>query len=286
MPQAFIGNDLENPQQMTMDAAQNLYVSDWGKSNQVKVFSPSGKFLRSIGSAGVVVAGPYDPKLMHRPKGITIDDRDQLWVAEEDFQPKRVSVWGLDGQLLRTFDGPVTYGGGGNLDPKDKTLFYLDEMTFRLNWTTGESRPSKSTTVRNRVSPNLSQQFRGKSQMHHFKSKAAATRRRAPVRVQIFPSTSQAANISPMPTTPVPRPGRLLRAFGSIGMEWRCQLPHLEGLIYGSCSRVPLSDPASRHPQIGPMRKTRWIYQATHSFGRTSMAMASPSGGGHRSTRE
>ena len=140
MPQTFIGNDLENPQQMTMDAAQNLYVSDWGKSNQVKVFSPSGKFLRSIGLAGVVVAGPYDPKLMHRPKGITIDDRDQLWVAEEDFQPKRVSVWGLDGQLLRTFDGPVTYGGGGNLDPKDKTLFYLDGMTFRLNWTTGESR--------------------------------------------------------------------------------------------------------------------------------------------------
>jgi hypothetical protein len=138
-PVPFIANELENPQQMTVDAAQNLYVSDWGTSNQVKVFSPSGAFLRSIGSAGVVESGPYDPKLMHHPKGITIDDRNQLWVAEEDFQPKRVSVWNLDGQLARAFYGPPTYGGGGNLDPKDKTLFYLDGMTFRLNWTTGES---------------------------------------------------------------------------------------------------------------------------------------------------
>jgi hypothetical protein len=95
--------------------------------------------LGSIGAAGVPASGPYDSKLMHHPKGITIDSRNQLWVAEEDFQPKRVSLWSLDGRLLRAFYGPVTYGGGGNLDPKDKTLFYLDGMTFRLNWTTGES---------------------------------------------------------------------------------------------------------------------------------------------------
>ncbi len=138
-PQVFIGEDLEGPQQMTMDSAQNLYVSDWGASNQVKVFSPSGKILRSIGKAGMVASGPYEPQLMHHPKGITVDSRDQLWVAEEDFQPKRVSVWSLHGRLLRAFYGPPSYGGGGNLDPKDKTLFYLDGMTFRLNWRTGES---------------------------------------------------------------------------------------------------------------------------------------------------
>jgi len=139
VPQVFIDQGLEDPQQMTMDAERNLYLSDWGKSNQVKAFSPSGKLLHTIGSEGIVVSGPYDPKLMHHPKGITIDDRNQLWVTEQDFQPKRVSVWGLEGRLLRAFYGPVTYGGGGNLDPKDKTLFYLDGMTFRLNWTTGES---------------------------------------------------------------------------------------------------------------------------------------------------
>jgi hypothetical protein len=130
---------LEDPQAMTMDSAKNFYVSDWGKSNQVKVFSPSGQLLRAIGNPGVVASGPYNPLLMHHPRGIAIDSRNQLWVAEEDFQPKRISVWSLDGKLLRAFYGPPTYGGGGNLDPKDKTLFYLDGMTFRLNWDTGKS---------------------------------------------------------------------------------------------------------------------------------------------------
>jgi hypothetical protein len=138
-PEVIVGEGLEDPQQVTMDNERNLYISDWGTSNQVKTFSPQGKFLGSIGAAGVPASGPYNPKLMHHPKGITIDSRDQLWVAEEDFQPKRVSLWSLDGRLLRAFYGPVTYGGGGNLDPRDKTLFYLDGMTFRLNWATGES---------------------------------------------------------------------------------------------------------------------------------------------------
>ena len=138
-PQVFIEAGLDHPQQLTMDAEQHLYVSDWGTSNQVKVFSASGEFLHAIGSGGVVASGPYDPTLMHHPKGITIDSRSQLWVAEEDFQPKRVSVWNLEGGLLRAFYGPATYGGGGNLDPRDKTLFYLDGMTFRLNWETGEN---------------------------------------------------------------------------------------------------------------------------------------------------
>src|ERR1700730_15966255 len=139
MPEVIVGEGLEDPQQVTMDNKRNLYISDWGTSNQVKIFSPQGKFLGSIGAAGLPVSGPYNPKLMHHPKGITIDTRNQLWVAEEDFQPKRVSLWSLDGRLFRAFYGPVTYGGGGDLDPRDKTLFYLDGMTFRLNWATGES---------------------------------------------------------------------------------------------------------------------------------------------------
>ena len=138
-PQVLIADGLQDPQQLTMDSDSNLYVSDWGASNQVRVFSPTGKLIHAIGTAGVPAPGPYDPTLMHHPKGIAIDSRNQLWVAEEDFQPKRVSVWGLNGSLVHAFYGPPPYGGGGNLDPRDKTLFYMDGMTFRLNWNSGES---------------------------------------------------------------------------------------------------------------------------------------------------
>ena len=82
-------------------------------------------------------AGPYDPNHMNSPNGLAIDGRRQLWVAETDFQPKRVSVWTLEGKLLKAFYGPAEYGGGGALDPRDKTRFYYHGMEFKLDWQRG-----------------------------------------------------------------------------------------------------------------------------------------------------
>ena len=98
-PEVLVAEGLEDPQQLALDAGGNVYVSDRGDSHQVKVFNAEGKFLRAIGHAGAPKAGPYDPDHMNNPNGLTIDANDQLWVAETDFQPKRVSVWTLDGKL-------------------------------------------------------------------------------------------------------------------------------------------------------------------------------------------
>ena len=58
--------------------------------------------------------------------------------------PKRVSIWTLDGRLVRAMYGPNWYGGGGAIDPVDKTRFYLHGngggMEFRLDWGQGASR--------------------------------------------------------------------------------------------------------------------------------------------------
>lgn len=136
-PTVLVTEGLEDPQTIALDRQGSIYISDWGKSHQVKVFSPKGLLLRSIGHAGEPQAGPYDPSHMNHPKGITIDSRERLWVAEEDFQPKRVSVWTLEGQLVCAFYGPSEYGGGGKLDPEDKTRFYYHGMEFRLDWNQG-----------------------------------------------------------------------------------------------------------------------------------------------------
>ncbi len=130
---------LEDPQHVALDPDGNLYVSDRGASHQVKVFTPEGKPLRTIGVPGAPRAGPYDPNHLNNPAGIAIDSRRQLWVTENDFQPKRVSVWSLDGKLLRAVLGPAEYGGGGKIDPKDKTRFYYHGMEFRLDWEKGTS---------------------------------------------------------------------------------------------------------------------------------------------------
>lgn len=134
----IVADQLEAPQQLALDSAGNIYVSDWGKSHQVKVFSAEGKFLRAIGTAGAPVVGPYDANHMNHPHGLTIDAQGRLWVAEHNFYPKRISIWeAASGKLLRAFYGPPQYGGGGTIDAQDKSRFLYGGMEFRIDWASG-----------------------------------------------------------------------------------------------------------------------------------------------------
>lgn len=146
-PEVLVATGLQDPQQLALDAQGNIYISDWGTAHQVKVCSPAGKPLRAIGTAGAPKAGPYDPNRMQHPYGITITSDNRLWVAEQDFLPKRVSVWTLDGKLVTDFIGPAQYGGGGNIDPQDRTRFYYNRqysgsMELKLDWEKGTAQVS------------------------------------------------------------------------------------------------------------------------------------------------
>ena len=130
---------LEDPSGITVDATGTIYVSDQGSSNQVKVFSQAGIPLRVIGHSGAPRGGPYDPLHMNHPKGLAVDSNRRIWVTEDDFQPKRVSVWNQDGTLWKAFYGPAQYGGGGAVDPQDASRFSYDGMEFHIDWDTGSS---------------------------------------------------------------------------------------------------------------------------------------------------
>jgi hypothetical protein len=140
----LISSELEDPQCIALDRSGKIYISDHGQSHQVKIFQSTGKLLGTIGKAGPPSAGTYDPNHMNHPKGITLFEEngsESLWVAEEDFQPKRVSVWSLDGKLLDAFYGPSIYGGGGYFDPQDSSRFYHNGMEFNVDWKTGKNKP-------------------------------------------------------------------------------------------------------------------------------------------------
>ena len=103
--------------------------------NQVKVFDATGKFIRAIGTPRTI--GKHDQQAMRCPMGVAIDANDRLWVCEWDMLPKRISVWSRDGKLIREFIGAHKYGGGGTLDPGDKSQMVYDGMVFKLDWENG-----------------------------------------------------------------------------------------------------------------------------------------------------
>ncbi|HBC87668.1 MAG TPA: hypothetical protein DCZ94_11985 [Lentisphaeria bacterium] len=142
-PEILVAKGLDQPVQLTVDDADTMFISDRGTSHQIKIFTAAGKQMRSIGKAGLPKAGPYDPMHMNNPAGLTIDNKGRLWVTEQDEYPKRVSVWQFDGVFVNAFYGPAEYGGGGMLDPQDKTLFYYKGMEFKLDWDKGTNKLTK-----------------------------------------------------------------------------------------------------------------------------------------------
>jgi hypothetical protein len=149
--ETLLSAELEDPRRLAQSADGLLYVSDWGRSHQVKVFSPDGRLIRTIGAPGGPQEGPYNERRMHHPNGLALDAEGQLWVAEYDYAPKRLSHWTPQDSLIQAFYGPPRYGGGGVLDPADSTRFYYATVRrlhagirFKLDW---ESRISKPESI-------------------------------------------------------------------------------------------------------------------------------------------
>ncbi|MEO8350170.1 MAG: hypothetical protein ABI680_00475 [Chthoniobacteraceae bacterium] len=138
--EVLIASGLEDPHGITLDAQGRIYISDRGAAHQVKVFSADGKLTAKIGKPGVPAAGAYDERRMNNPNGLAVDGEGNVWVTEDDYQPKRVSVWSGDGKLLRAYYGPGEYGGGGTLDSRDQRRFFYRGMEFALDWKEGTNR--------------------------------------------------------------------------------------------------------------------------------------------------
>ncbi len=134
----LVDHDLDAPHDVTTDKSGSIYVSDWGRSFQVKVFSSAGKYLRAIGiKGGRPWIGAWNRNGMLLPRGLAVTDAGQLWVAEDDASPNRVSVWNAaSGAFVRDYIGPTPYGGGGHFwaDPKDASTILAQGALFHVDY--------------------------------------------------------------------------------------------------------------------------------------------------------
>lgn len=120
---------LNAPFAVVEDQAGNLYVSDLGKSQQLKVFSPDGKLVRSVGrEGGRPWQGAYDSKSLDflMPVGLAIDKNDTLLIGESS-PPKVFSRLSLpELELTDRWYGAPTYWTSTFPMPDDpRNIFYM-----------------------------------------------------------------------------------------------------------------------------------------------------------------
>ena len=142
-------NDLILPTDLAFDRHGKLYVFDNAPDrHHVRVYDASnGKLLRTIGTDGGFKPGAWDATRMGDVTAIGVDQEDQLWVVENQYWPKRVSVWSIDGKFKKELLGNTAYGGGGVLDPEDKSRLFYGSLEFEIDWKTRESRLKNLTTL-------------------------------------------------------------------------------------------------------------------------------------------
>jgi len=148
-------DDPIKPLAIAADKDNNIYVYDGDDSClNVQVYDSNGNKVRTIGKPGGHVVGKWNPEEIGFPNthvAMAIDKNSHLWIVEQTKTPKRISEWTTDGKFLRDFLGNTEYGGGGCLDPYDKTKVYYPDvsngkygvMEFQLDWKTHKTKISK-----------------------------------------------------------------------------------------------------------------------------------------------
>jgi len=131
----FLTPGVEKATALTIDHVGNILVADMGHDSQVKAFTPQNKLSYTVGKkGGRQLSGVFDPQGMMRVSSVAVDAQNQVWVTENWEYPRRVSVWGKDGKLIRDYIGNTGYSGYGSfLHDYDPTLAYWGPTEMKLN---------------------------------------------------------------------------------------------------------------------------------------------------------
>lgn len=121
--------DLDAPYAVAVGKNGNIYVSDLGKSQQIKEFSTDGKLLKCLGrKGGRPWQGQFDPKdkTFLMPAGLALDGQGNVLVAEAS-PPKIISrVDVSNGDILNRWYGPGVYWNSTWPMPDDpRHIFYM-----------------------------------------------------------------------------------------------------------------------------------------------------------------
>lgn len=120
---------------MTTDHDNNILIADVGNDMQVKAYSPDGKLIYTCGQkGGRPIRGKFNPEAMIDMASVAVDSKGQIWVTESWDFPRRISVWGKNGKLVRDYIGNTGYAGTGcYLHDQDPNLAYIGPIEVKLD---------------------------------------------------------------------------------------------------------------------------------------------------------
>ena len=126
---------LRHPVDIAIGPGGEMCIADDGPDRQVKVFGPGSNFLYACGKrGGRPIRGKFDPQAIVSIKNIDCDTQGNVWVVEDTSLPRRVSVWGKDGRLVRDYIGNTGYSGTCSyLHDSDPTLGYYGPVEMKLD---------------------------------------------------------------------------------------------------------------------------------------------------------
>ncbi|NQT19248.1 MAG: hypothetical protein HQ592_06055, partial [Planctomycetes bacterium] len=118
-------SDLSQAGLIDFDANGRLYAYDHDPERRVvRVYDDKGKYLHNIGTPGPKKDGPWDPTSLAEVCAMSVDDAGGIWMVYPHENPRRVTKFKTDGTFVKELLGNTHYGGGGTLDPYDKTRLY------------------------------------------------------------------------------------------------------------------------------------------------------------------
>jgi len=130
------------PAGLTLDPEGRIYISDQDQEI-IRVLDATGKEVSTIGHAGGVHPGPYDPLTFTNPEGLVVLD-GLLWVTEnERWTPKRFAAFDVkSGQMVHQFFGPTNYGAqGAGMDDQNEKYWIGQGTLFELDFEKKTSKP-------------------------------------------------------------------------------------------------------------------------------------------------
>jgi DNA-binding beta-propeller fold protein YncE len=121
-------NPLVSPQCVTVDAQDNIYVTD-SEAGKIFVFDPNGKFQRAIGAL------KYGEGYFKRPTGIAVDSAAQR-IYVSDTLRNQIFLMDMQGSVLKRIGKPGTGDGEFNFPTElrldGNNLAVVDAMNFRV----------------------------------------------------------------------------------------------------------------------------------------------------------